>query len=1442
MMTTYTQHQMLAPSPLMEALKHHTLLCDGAMGSQVQAMDLRVEEDFLNCENCTEILNESRPDVVKAIHTSYLEAGADCIQTNSFGSSSITLGEFGLEAKAFELSKKAAELARDATLPFVQADGKPRYVLGSIGPGTKLPSLGHVGYDELLASIQVQAEGLLAGGVDAFLIETCQDPLQIKVAIEACKRARSLPHPNPLPKGEGVRENITPTLSLGEREAIQNTQALEPSPLGRGQGEGYIPIFVQVTVETTGSLLVGTDIQGIMGVLSSMGVDALGMNCATGPKEMEPHLEQLAESWPGLIFVQPNAGLPCLKHGKTHYDLTPEQLATALNGFIDKMQLNMVGGCCGTTPEHIRALRNMLDGRITLPHPIKEQASLDQRIPHPNPLPKGEGVGEKTSLTPTLSLREREQTQEVGEVDKGALEPSPLGRGQGEGFKQPELEPAIKRRLNEAYRKRIAEFRQNQTDAEALLWSLLRNNQLLDVKFRRQHPFPPYIADFYCNEAKLIVELDGTQHETEKAKNYDENRTSVLREKGITVLRFTNTQALHQTENVVEQIYTFVEQSLTKRNAHSSEQEAVMGMASHLSIPHPNPLPKGEGVKPHYPTIQKRQVQPEPKVASLYSAVTLRQENAFFAIGERCNANGSKAFREAQAAQDWDSCIAMAQEQEREGSHALDVCTAFVGRNEIADMTAFLERLRGSVSIPLVIDSTELPVIEVSLALYGGKAIVNSINFEDGEAPTHARMKLVSQHGASVIALTIDEAGMAKTVEDKIRITKRLIDFCQTHYGTPMHDILIDPLTFTICTGNEDDRKLGLWTLEAMAEISRLYPEVQIVLGLSNISFGLKPPARRVLNSVYLNEAVKHGMTGAIVHVSKIMPMHQIDPAQRQAALNLIYDNRKAGDPLQEFMALFTGIEASTTKKDPLAHLPEPIEERLKQRIIDGVKIQLNDDLATAMKTYAPLDIINTLLLEGMKVVGELFGSGQMQLPFVLQSAETMKAAVAYLEPFMEKVEGQTRGTVILATVKGDVHDIGKNLVDIILTNNGYTVHNLGIKQHLDDILKAVETHKPDAVGLSGLLVKSTVIMRENMIAMQERGLTLPVFLGGAALTREYVEVECYDAYPHVAYVKDAFESLDLVAKIMAGEFDGYTAQRRAGYREEDAHGEASIQTDDSKTLQGETLNITVSPAEVAQPPLDASLYLERTGGRIETPTVEQLLPYVNLFNVFTRNWGFHPPEADETEAQWRTRLNLDGILHETLNHPEVKQALAPKAVWGIANAKAVVKENTPPCVTLYTSPMQAGEFDVWQTPVAPVWGSETPMSLVQGISTTGDAIGLMAVTLGDDIATLARAWFDEDRYQQYLYLHGILGDLAQAILYWLRDEVIQPYGKEKAGVLMGAGMAQLPDLASQREMLKALHAERLGLEFLDEGLTLSHENAATGFLLWNDTLKCLGW
>ncbi len=1157
------------------AISDRVLLCDGGMGSLVQALDLSVERDFLGRENCTEALVLARPDIVRGIHERYFAAGADCVESNTFGGSPITLAEFDLADRAFEINRRAVEIAREAAEGF--ADSRQRFVLGGVGPGTKLPSLGHVSYDALEESYTVQCAGLIAGGADAFLVETCQDPLQIKAAVNGAKAAMA---------------------------AAGKT----------------LPILVQVTVETTGTLLVGSDLAAAATAIHALGVDSFGMNCATGPAEMAKHIEWLAENWPGLISVQPNAGLPELVDGKTHYPLTPAELASWHERFVLEDGVNMVGGCCGTRPEHTQAVDAMLRR---------------------------------------------------------------LGGGKD------------------------------------------------------------------------------------------------------------------------------------------------------------RPLPV------------KRSVHWVPAVASLYGQVPLRQENAVFSIGERCNANGSKKFREFQETENWDGIVGMAREQMREGSHALDVCAAFVGRDEMSDMTEVMTRLRGSVDAPLVVDSTDTKVIEAALKLYGGKAIINSINFEDGEEEAAQRLALARKYGAAVVALTIDEVGMAKDADGKLAIAKRLYEFACVRHGLPPSDLMFDPLTFTVCTGNPDDRRLALETLEAIRRIRAEMPDCQVVLGLSNVSFGLKPAARHVLNSVFLDLAAKAGMTGAILHVSKIMPLHAIPEAEAKAAEDLILDRRSEGyDPLQALISLFEG------KGDAVAEVqaePATVEERLKRRIVDGNRVGLDADLETAMQSHSPLEIINTLLLDGMKTVGELFGSGRMQLPFVLQSAETMKAAVAFLEPFMEKAGGTHKGVMVLATVKGDVHDIGKNLVDIILTNNGYKVVNLGIKQPVEDILKAAEEHRADVIGLSGLLVKSTVIMRDNLVEMARRGLTTPVILGGAALTRKFVEEDCVAAYEtcgRVAYARDAFDGLDLMAKVADGSFDAYLAaqqEKRAG----------------KPSHQGRELGRAKRPAER---PVDyAALALRRAelakdapvptppfwGPRlVEDVAVKALIPFVNERMLYQFQWGYKKQGRSLDEWKAFAAKEIRPVFHDLLARCEAEDILKPQAVYGYwpcaAEGDAVVlfdPDDGEKEVARFAFPRQSGEGGLC---IADFFRDAA--------SGERDVIGLQAVTMGARASAVARDWFAADRYQDYLYLHGASVELAEALAEHTHKRIRAELGfaaeddrdiermlnQGYRGSRYSFGYPACPNLEDQAQILSLLKAERIGIVLSDE-FQLEPEQSTSAIVLHHPQAKYFG-
>ena len=1133
---------------LLDALGDTVLLCDGGMGSRVQALTLDVDRDYWGQENCTEVLNLSRPDLVRGIHAGYFAAGADMVETNSFGGSPVTLAEFGLEARAHEINQVAAELAREAADSF--GDGRHRYVLGSVGPGTKLPSLGNIAYDPLETALATQCEGLIAGGVDAILIETCQDTLQIKAAVNGAKLARR---------------------NLGTDT----------------------PIFVQVTVETTGTLLVGPDIAAAATVVHALDVPLIGLNCATGPQEMAEHVAFLARSWPGLISCLPNAGLPELVDGQTHYPLGAREMADWLGRFVDEDGVNLIGGCCGTGPDHIEALDAMLRARAG-----------------------------------------------------NARRPAPSRRT------------------------------------------------------------PVWI----------------------------------------------------------------------------------------------------------------------PSVASLYGQVPLRQENAFFAIGERCNANGSKRWRELQETHDWDGCVALGREQATEGSNAIDVCTAFVGRDETAEMNEVVRRFTGSVNAPLMIDSTELDVLAAALKLHGGKPIINSLNFENGEEHAAERVRLARQFGAAVVAGTIDEEGMAKTAERKLEIAARLVEFCCDRHGLPQSDLMIDPLVLTVATGNEDDRKLAAWTLEGIRLIHDRFPDVQIVLGLSNVSFGLNPAARAVLNSVFLDLAVKEGMTAAIVHASKIRPLHAIAAEEVEVATDLLLDNRREGyDPLHRLLELFADRKAADAVKKRRA---ETVEERLRDRIVDGDRKGLDDELAMAMQTMPPLDIINTVLLDGMKTVGELFGAGKMQLPFVLQSAETMKAAVAWLEPHMERVAGQTRGTIVLATVKGDVHDIGKNLVDIILTNNGYRVVNLGIKVSLADMLAAVREHDAQAIGMSGLLVKSTVIMRENLEQMARENVGVPVLLGGAALTRGYVEEECAAAYPtgQVAYARDAFDGLHLMDRVAQGGLDEYVAANKAKRAAGPKRKQRMVDEIVAPGLDRDAARARRERLAAQQPAVPVPPFW---GARRIEADPRAILPFLNERSLYQLQWGFRKQgRRIEDFLDW-AKVELRPVMRRMLALCEAQGILKPQALYGYWPAAGDGDD-----LILFDPADRDRELARFSLPRQPREDGECIADFVRDVHAgERDVVGLQVVTVGQAASDTAREWFEADRYQDYLYLHGLSVEMAEAMAEYTHKRIRAELGfaneddrdmermlsQHYRGSRYSFGYPACPRLEDQAPLLQLLGAERIGVNLSDE-------------------------
>src|SRR5918997_2193939 len=823
-------------SDLLKTLNERVVIFDGAMGTNLQVQNLSVDDyGGAQFEGCPEYLLVSKPEAVERVHADFFEAGCDVVETDSFGGIPYVLDEYGIGHMAYDLNVKAARLARRVASDFATKD-RPRWVAGSMGPGTKSPTLGHVTYSQVREAYAVQARGLLDGGCDLLIVETCQDLLQTKATLAAIFEEF---------KRRGSR----------------------------------VPVITQVTIELFGTMLPGTEISAALTALEPFPIDVIGMNCGTGPRNMTESLRYLCENARLPVSVLPNAGLPEVKDGKMHYDETPESFAAQVEHFAKDFGANVVGGCCGTTPGHIRLLVERLG-----------------------------------NLTP-------------------------------------------KRR-----------------------------------------------------EAKVL-----------------------------------------------------------------------------------------------------------PAASSIYVQQPYVQDASFLIVRERVNASGSKKMRDLLNAEDWDGLVSLAREQEREGAHVLDVNVDFVGRDGVRDMHELASRLVTQVKLPLMFDSTEWEKMEAGLQHAGGKSILNSTNYEDGEPRFKKVVGLAQEYGAAVVVGTIDEEGMARGAEGKFRIAKRAYEQATRELGFPAHDLFFDPLALPISTGIEEDRRNAAETIEGIRRIKVELPGVNTLLGVSNVSFGLNPASRVVLNSVFLHEAVEAGLDAAIVNASKIIPLNRIEGSQREVARQLIYDERQFdGDicsynPLTEFTKMFEGVSARSAKKDTS---DLPVEERLKHHIIDGEKIGLEDNLKIALEKYPPLDIINTILLDGMKVVGDLFGSGQMQLPFVLQSAEAMKTAVKFLEPFMEKVEGeQSKGVMVLATVKGDVHDIGKNLVDIILTNNGYKVVNLGIKQPVDDILKAYEETGCDAIGMSGLLVKSTLVMRDNLEIMNERGINIPVVLGGAALNRRYVDDELVPLY-----------------------------------------------------------------------------------------------------------------------------------------------------------------------------------------------------------------------------------------------------------------------------------------------------------------------------------------
>jgi 5-methyltetrahydrofolate--homocysteine methyltransferase len=1137
------------------ALAERVVIADGAMGTMLQESGV-TPEDFDGHDGCNEVLNVTRPDVVGDIHRAYLAAGADCVTTNTFGANLGNLSEYGIPERITELSQAGAAVARAVADEFTAADGRPRWVLGSIGPGTKLPTLGHVTFRELRDSYYENAAGLLRGGADALIIETCPDLLQAKAAI------------------------------IGTRRAVADLAQ-------------DAVVIASLTIETTGTMLLGTEIGAALTALAPLGIDVIGLNCATGPDLMSEHLRYLAANSPIPVACEPNAGLPQLTPDGAYYPLTAAELADAHERFAMEFGLSLVGGCCGTTPEHVAALVERL------------------------------GV----------------------------------------------------------------------------------------------------------NQAR----------------------------------------------------------------------------------------PRGLAAKARSP-------RPEPGVASLYSHVPFRQDTAFLAIGERTNANGSKAFREALLADDFAGCVDIARSQTRDGAHLLDVCVDYVGRDGVADMREIAGRFATAATLPLVLDSTEPAVIEAGLELIGGRAVVNSVNYEDGDGPDSRMARLmpvVREHGAAVVALTIDERGQARTAPWKLEVAERLIRDLTVNYGMSEHDIIVDCLTFPIATGQEETRRDAIETIEAIAALKRRHPDVQTTLGVSNVSFGLKPAARQVLNSVFLAECSKAGLDSAIVSPSKIVPLARIPDEQREAALDLVYDRRRPGyDPLSVMLDLFEDVDAVSAKASRAAELAAlPLDERLKRRIIDGERNGLEADLDVALTERPALAIVNEILLDGMKTVGELFGSGQMQLPFVLQSAEVMKAAVGYLEPHMEKSADGGRGRIVLATVRGDVHDIGKNLVDIILSNNGYDVVNIGIKQPISAIIAAAEEHRADVIGMSGLLVKSTVVMRDNLAELNDRGLAgrWPILLGGAALTRAFVEQDLAELFGgEVRYARDAFEGLHLMDAAMSvkrgvpGAALPALRQRRVKQRPAPASAAAAPDTAETPAPPRRTVS--------ADNPVPETPFL---GTRIvKGIPLAEYAAYLDERATFMGQWGLKPSrkaggpsyeDLVESEGRPRLRMWLERAQTEGLLQAAVVYGYFPCVSDGddlivLGEDGAERERFTFPrqqrdqrlCLADYFRPASSGETDV---------------------------VAFQLATMGSAVSGATAELFTANAYRDYLELHGLSVQLTEALAeYWharVRKELAiaseDPadldgfFSVKYQGARYSIGYPACPDLGDRAKIARLLEPERIGVELSEE-------------------------
>jgi 5-methyltetrahydrofolate--homocysteine methyltransferase len=1149
---------------ILQTIKKRPLIIDGAMGTQLQQRDEQIpKEAWEDNEGCNELLNVTCPDVLSNIFKAYLTAGADFITTNTFGSFSWVLDEYQIGHRAYELTKAGAELVKKEC-DKVSTPEHPRFVLGSVGPGTKLPSLGHISYDEMYKGYTEFCLALIDGGVDVFLLETAQDPLQIKAALHACQEASR-------------------------------------------QRNKEIPIMVSVTIELSGTMLIGTDAATIAAILEPFDILSLGFNCGTGPDQVLKHVKTLSELWHKPISVHANAGLPQNRGGYTYYPMGPDEFADKQEEFMAFDGVSFLGGCCGTTPQHIRALVNRVE-----------------------------------KLTPKM----------------------PSGKQQN-------------------------------------------------------------------------------------------------------------------------------------------------------------------------------------SLASLFSTVPLMQEPAPLLIGERSNATGSKAFRELLLAEDYEGTLSVGQQQVRAGAHVLDVSVGFAGRDETKDMNSVMRLYAQKIALPIMPDSTQTPALEEALKLIGGKPIINSVNLEDGIEKFDAVCQLAKKYGAALVCLTIDEIGMAKTVERKLEVAERIYELATQKHSINPENLVFDLLTFTLGSGDEEYFDAGINTIEAIRQLRLRHPEVGATLGLSNISFGLDKDARPYLNSMFLHHCIEAGLTSVIINVKHIIPLNKITQEEQDICNNLIFNKKPKGAALFEFIEHFSTKEAVDNDVEDAAYLLMSQEEKIAKLLMDGDKDRMIPLVEEARQSIAPEKIVNEILIDAMKVVGELFGSGQMQLPFVLQSAETMKKTVDYLNPYLPKVDKAVDTTLILGTVKGDVHDVGKNLVDIILSNNGFKVINLGIKVDLDNFVNTLKETNASALGMSGLLVKSTQVMKENLETLKAADIKIPILLGGAALTRAFIDDFCRPFYDGpIFYCKDAFDGVTAMSRIEAGNFD---TNLHPHERDE--------------SLVKEKKEIVIPPfAELKMPSRDVKVPTPPFWGRRELKLtdaqIEMAFEWINHKILFKSRWGY----SSKGMTKEAYEKQLDEVVwpaYEKLKARFIKEKLfEPTIIYGYWPCRS--DDNT--LLIFDESEGYNSEDEINREHLEHVMGravkqftfprqSKQPHRALSDFfhADRHDVIALTCVSAGSRISEAERDIYERGDYTEYYQFHGLGVELAEALAEIVHKQIrldlniSEGEGSSLADVQMNKyqgsrysfGYAACPDLELSRPLFDLLKPEEFGIE-LSETFQIHPEQSTSALVVYH--------